>query len=250
MKVIVKEVFLCYYKRSKQRIGLMKKYNYSERGRSMIEMMGYLAVMMSVVVAIGRIVSSAFDSHRYSTATLQVTELATSIVKAGAIDVDYSEILSDINGTNTMNLIPASFRRAGNKIFHVFGGEVLIAASPMKDPDCVIKEGEASTKCFRVDQFSVTFTKLSKKQCVELAMKNWQSNQYVDLYALSINNNDWWFWSAYGNKSGSPVSIEDGNCDDTGHTCVFPVKRSALTGTTGEGQCVEGDENSLTWVFN
>ena len=106
----------------------MMKHNYSERGRSMVEMMGYLAVMMAVVIAIGRIVTNAFDTHRYSTATLQLTELATSIVKAGAIDVDYREILQDINGEgnenglngangeNKMNLIPSSFRRAGNKI--------------------------------------------------------------------------------------------------------------------------------------
>lgn len=212
------------------------KYNFSERGRSMVEMMGYLAVMMAVMVAIGRIVSNAFDTHRYSTATIQLTELATSIVKAGAIDVDYTEILEDINGDNTMNLIPTSFRRAGNKIFHIFGGEVTIAQSPIKD-----ESGN-----YRTDQFSITFNRLSKKQCVELAMKNWQSNQYIDLYALKVNS-AFWFWSAYGDATGA--AVEDGKCDD--NICVFPVKRSALTGVTDAGgQCVNGDSNVLTWVFN
>lgn len=222
----------------------MIKYNYSERGRSMVEMMGYLAVMMAVVIAIGRIVTNAFDTHRYSTATLQLTEFATSIVKAGAIDVDYSEILEDINGEgnedgeagakgeNKMNLIPSSFRRAGNKIFHVFGGEVIVSKSLFDEPDC-------SVDCKRVDQFSITFTHLNTKQCTELAMKNWQENKYIDLFALRVND-AYWFWPAYSSEDENNSSIH-----------VFPVKRSTLTGTKGDnGVCRPGDGNKLTWVFN
>ena len=222
------------------------KYNCSERGRSMVEMMGYLAVVMSVVVAIGRIVSSAFDTHRYSTATLQVAELATSIVKAGAIDVDYREILADINGSgnengaegakgeNKMNLIPSSFRRAGNKIFHVFGGTVTVGCSLFDSTTT----GEETCKGKRIDQFSITFDHLSKKQCTELAMKNWQANKYIDLFALRVNSTIW-FWPAYGSEDASSGSY------------VFPVKRATLTGTDDDNAvCQSGDVNTLTWVFN
>lgn len=248
----------------------MIKYKNSELGRSMVEMMGYLAIMITVVIAMGKIVSAVFDNHRYSTATLQLTELATSIVKAAAIDVDYRCVLANFNadGTNSsgdecadfqctvanggythsgltatgdaMHLLPPSFRLAGKKIFHVFGGEVGICESPIEDEDGA-----------RYDQFSITFTKLSKKQCVELAMKNWQSNQYVDLYAMLINGQYWWFWNAYGDDEGEAVSVAEGNCGGTSNTvCSFPVKRSILTGVSGAGQCLDSDDNTITWVFN
>lgn len=225
----------------------MMKYNYSERGRSMVEMMGYLAVMMAVVVAIGRIVSNVFDTHRYSTASLQVTELATAIVKAGAIDVDYREILKDINGDgnlngvdgakgdDTMKLIPTSFRRAGNKIYHVFGGTVAVGCSLFESPS----SGEETCNGKRIDQFSITFDHLSKKQCTELAMKNWQSNKYIDLFALRVNSTIW-FWPAYVSTDDEGTNVK-----------VFPVKRATLTGTDDDNAvCQDGDSNTLTWVFN
>ena len=224
----------------------MMKHNYSERGRSMVEMMGYLAVMMAVVIAIGRIVTNAFDTHRYSTATLQLTELATSIVKAGAIDVDYREILQDINGEgnenglngangeNKMNLIPSSFRRAGNKIYHVFGGTVTVGCSLFVNS----VSGEETCDGNRVDQFSIKFDHLSQKQCTELAMKNWQANKYIDLFALRVNG-AMWFWPAYGSEDAG-----SGNY-------VFPVKRVILTGTDDDNAvCQPSDNNEITWVFN
>lgn len=265
----------------------MIKYKNSELGRSMVEMMGYLAIMMTVVIAMGKIVSAVFDNHRYSTATLQLTELATSMVKAAAIDVDYRCVLANFNAGNVddttedseeetadectnfrcttaesgngyvhngltangdaMHLLPPSFRIAGKKIFHVFGGEVGICESPIEDENGA-----------RYDQFSITFTRLSKKQCVEMAMQNWKSNQYIDLYAMSINGQYWWFWNAYGDEKGQALSVEDeegeassvqeGGCSS--NVCSFPVKRSILTGVSSAGQCLDSDDNTITWVFN
>ena len=216
----------------------MTRFNNSERGRSMVEMMGYLAIMMSIIVAIGKIVSNAFDTHKYSTASLQLAELVSSIVKAGAIDVDYGEIITDIKGgENKLNLIPSSYRRAGNKVFHVFGGEVKVDCSLIAD------SGNDKAPCsgYRVDQFSVTFDHLSKKQCIELAMKNWGGNQYVDLFALKVNDT-FWFWPAYGTDSGDDV---------TSANKIFPVKRALLTGTTDSNAvCKPSDDNVITWVFN
>lgn len=213
----------------------MIKHNYAEHGRSMVEMMGYLAVVMSVMIAIGKIVSNVFDTHRYSTASTQLTELATAIVKAGAIDVNYSEIIEDINGANTMNLVPTSFRRAGNTIYHIFGGTVTVG--------CSLFTSSVENTCGgkRADQFTITFSGLSKKQCTELAIKNWQSHKYVDLFALKVNT-DYWFWEAYGKGEGVSIPAEH----------YFPVKRSFLTGVEGESSaiCKNNSNNVITWVFN
>ena len=247
-------------------------YKISEKGRSMVEMMGYLMVMMSVIIAIGKIVSSAFNNHRYSTATVQLTDLATSMVKAAALDVDYTFVLKDILGASgnepsdclsgghyviksdgdTMKIIPPSFRKAGNKLYHVFGGEVGICKSTFKECAGV---ANSNGQCpgdlkARVDQFSITYAGLNKKQCVELAMKNWQKNQYVDLYAIIINGKNNWFWTAYGDENGTAVKLDEGKCDTAGTTCAFPIKRAKLSGVgKNDGQCKENN-NTVTWVFN
>ncbi|MBQ9271577.1 MAG: hypothetical protein IJ218_04875 [Alphaproteobacteria bacterium] len=227
-------------------------YRDSEKGRSMVEMMGYLMVMMSVIVAIGKIVTAAFNNHRYSTATTQLTELATSMVKAAALDVDYRFVIDDINGDNKMNIIPSSFRIAGKKIFHVFGGEVKVGNSPFQECAGVTdNDGNCSGEYKeRVDQFQIQYTKLNKKQCVELAMKNWQKNQYTDLYAMDINGHTW-FWIAYGDEKGGAVKLAESTCSSDAKTCAFPVSRARLSGTGGNdvGQCAESN-NTITWVFN
>ena len=188
------------------------RLNICEKGRSMVEMMGYMAVVMTVIVAIGKMVTNVFNEHKFSQASLQLGDLAAAISKAGAMEKDYSEV-------NFSKYIPTTYRVAGNKIFHVFGGEVLIAAVS-DDPS----------------KFSVTFKGLRRRQCIELAMKEWQRNQNVDLYAIGVNNN-FLYWPVY--KSGEPATS-------------LPMTRVKLTGK-GEndaGLCNLATGNVITWIFN
>ena len=68
-------------------------------GRSMIEMMGYIAVVMAVTMGIGHMISSAYGDYKFSKANMQITDLANAISKAGAIEENYSLIIDMINGT-------------------------------------------------------------------------------------------------------------------------------------------------------
>ena len=222
---------MVFYKVNKG-IGQMINKN-SENGRSMVEMMGYLMVVMGVIISIGRIVSSAFDNHKYSTASLQLTEFVGAMVKASAIDYDYSEVVSKANGAKAKELVPDTYRVVVSgdtaKIYHAFGGTVSVDT---------VDEGA---------KLQVKYEKLSKKQCVELAMKDWSKNQYADLFSLAVNGTTW-YWQAYGtsydDEGDNLTDIGEGKC--SGDTCVFPVRRSALTG----GQCADGLNNTLIWVFN
>ncbi len=209
----------------------------TQTGRSMIEMMGYLMVSMGVIVAMGRLVSSAFDNHKYSTASYQLTELVGAIVRSSAIDVDYTEVVEKVQ-KGDRDLIPRSYRVVvGNnsaKIYHAFGGTVdvsLFAQNPEK--------------------FSLKYNNLSKKQCVELALKNWSKNQYADLFAVVVNNKYYWYWKAYGNKDGGSFSVADGTCE--GVTCALPTSRYMLTGVNDngtDGQCTDSRSNTVMWIFN
>lgn len=184
-----------------------------EKGRSMVEMMGYMAVVMTVVVAVGKMVTNVFNEHKYSQASLQLGDLAGAISKAGAMEKDYSEV-------NFSKFIPTSFRVAGNKIFHVFGGEVDINAV----------NGEP-------DKFSITFKGLRRRQCIELGMKEWRQNQNVDLYSIGVNNT-FLYWPVYKSSLEPETSL--------------PMTRIKLAGKgeNEEGLCNLATGNTITWIFN
>ena len=212
----------------------MKLYSL-QQGRSMVEMMGYMFVVLTVVVAIGNLVTNVFEEHKYSRASIQLTDLVGIIVKAAAIDPDYKDVVNMINGTSDdanknaegKKMIPYSFRIVSdggkNILYHVFGGEAKITLNPLDEED-----GD--------NKFGITFTGLTRKQCMELAIKDWQKNQYADLYAVKINSNDVWYWPVY---KASPINS-------------LPITRAKLTGTTAEdmGLCSEnGKKNQVMWVF-
>lgn len=209
-----------------------KKIN--EIGRSMVEMMGYMAVAMSVIIAIGKIVTSVFNEHKYSQASIQLGDLATAISKAGAMEKDYSEV-------NFSQYIPESYRVVGTKIFHVFGGEVQVGILSNNDKD----------------KFSVTFYGLKRRQCIELGMKDWRHNQNVDLYAEGVNGT-FLYWPVYsadeeGNTYSGTSDAENGginiNQDDVRS---LPMKRVVLAGTdeNDNGLCSRELGNVVTWIFN
>ena len=194
-----------------------------QSGRSMVEMMGYMAVVLSITAGVGTLISNAYSDYKYSKASLQISELASAIVRASAVDADYDEITSKFGGVSLSDeakkLIPKSFRVAGAKIYHAFGGQVTIG-TPTGDKT----------------RFSIQFQRLSRKQCIELAMKEWQNNKSVDLYEIIINNNEPWHWAAY----------------EAGSTNVLPVKRSAVAGAHSDDDNAQCSEryNNITWIFN
>lgn len=212
----------------------------TQSGRSMVEMMGYLMVAMGVIVAMGRIVSSAFDEHKYSVAALQLSDLVSGIVRSSAIDVDYTKVIAKAK-KGDRELIPDSFRVVGSGtdkavIYHAFGGTVTIDLFQNT-----------------TEKFFVTFNNLSKKQCVEMALRDWSKNQYADLFAIIVGNTTW-YWQAYGTGDGASDTLSvDGSDVCQNGVCRLPVVRSKLTGVKDDGsdaQCVEGRINSVKWVFN
>ena len=193
----------------------------AQSGRSMVEMMGYMAVVMTVIAAVGHLIGNAYNEFKYSKASMQVSDLAAAIVRSATVDADYSEVVGNVRAVNDNGkaIIPKTFRIVGTTVYHAFGGTVEVAAMT----------GDAS-------KFAIKFNRLNRKQCIELAMKDWQRNQTVDLYEIAVNNN-YWFWSAYK------------NLETTDNT--LPVKRSAVAGTGAgnSGQC-NASNNSIMWVFN
>ena len=193
----------------------------TQSGRSMIEVMGYMAAVMAVIAGVSKIITGSYNQYKLSQASIQVSDLASAIVKASTIDSDYEHTVDVIKqGTNKgRRLLPSSFKMDNNKkIYHAFGGEATLGILN--------------------DKFTITFTGLTREQCIELGMKEWINNKIVDLYGIDINGNKW-TWPIYA--------------DTTSGISALPTKRSALAGKdlNDEGQCNKpGKSNSIMWIFN
>ncbi len=202
----------------------MKDVKRAECGRSMVEMIGYMAVVITLAASLGNIVASAYGNYKFSKASLQITDLANAITKAAAIDANYEYIIKRINSANSeaLKIIPPSYKVKAGKIYHAFGGEATLG--------------------YTEDRFTLTFHKLNRKQCIEMAMKGWSENKYADLYSITVNGYGW-YWPVYTENVG-----EDRGC--VGTVCTLPVMRSAVAGTTEDnGQC-GANNNAIIWTFN
>ena len=193
----------------------------TQSGRSMIEVMGYMAAVMAVIAGVSKIITGSYNQYKLSKASIQVSDLASVIVKASTVDPNYDDTVDAIKqGTNKgRRLLPSSFKMDNNKkIYHAFGGEATLGILN--------------------DKFTITFTGLTREQFIELGMKEWINNKIVDLYGIDINGNKW-TWPIYA--------------DTTSGISALPTKRSALAGKdlNDEGQCNKpGKSNSIMWIFN
>ena len=193
----------------------------TQSGRSMIEVTGYMAAVMAVIAGVSKIITGSYNQYKLSKASIQVSDLASVIVKASTVDPNYDDTVDAIKqGTNKgRRLLPSSFKMDNNKkIYHAFGGEATLGILN--------------------DKFTITFTGLTREQCIELGMKEWINNKIVDLYGIDINGNKW-TWPIYA--------------DTTSGISALPTKRSALAGKdlNDEGQCNKpGKSNSIMWIFN
>lgn len=213
----------------------MSDYKNTQSGRSMVEVIGYMGAVMAIVAGISKIISGVYNEYKLSQAVIQISDLSGAIVKASAVSATYTEIVDMLNGKSedaTLNkeglkIIPSSFRvvksSSGNTIYHAFGGKVNISIPADSDSD----------------QFAITFEGLTRNQCIELGMKNWERNSVSDLYSIVVNNQYHWFWPIY-----TDVSSDD---------FTLPTKRSALAGASDsdDGQCSKSaNTNQIMWVFN
>lgn len=207
----------------------------TQSGRSMIEVMGYMAAVMAVIAGVSKIITGSYNQYKLSKASIQVSDLASVIVKASTVDPNYNDTVDAIkNGTDTgLRLLPSSFKMDNKKIYHAFGGEVTLGHPPYEN-----EHNNEHNTCCDLNKFYIKFENLTREQCIELGMKEWINNKIVDLYGININGNKW-TWPIYA--------------DTTSGISALPTKRSALAGKdlNDEGQCNQpGKGNFIMWIFN
>lgn len=191
-----------------------------ESGRSMVEMLGVLAIVG--VLSIGGIAgySKAMAKYKVNKTLDQLSMLITNVrttfgnqssyyglnEKAA---IDYDIVGNDLSLGSTSTLTNA------------YNGEVNVKAGTSAGVVC-----SGTTYC---PTFIITFKKLEKNACAAIASSDWGSSAASGLISISING-DKFEWKSGENKTNTlPISFIDaaGACDDDGD-----------------------DPNTIEWVYN
>ena len=155
----------------------------NENGRSMIEMLGVLAIIG--VLSVGGIAgySKAMSKYRTNKMIDQATMLITNIRTMFAQQQSYAQL----NNSRAVNLalVPEEMivnpstemeDDAARKLRNVFSGDVVIDSSPIDEDDAQTKEGA----------FKVSFYGISRDACIQVATSDWGAGSSSGLVGLHI----------------------------------------------------------------
>ena len=142
-------------------------YKENQNGRSMVEMLGVLAIIG--VLSVGGIsgYSKAMAKFKLTKAQDQISMLLMNVRTAFATSPNYSGLNND--AAVKFNIAPTDMvpNAAGSYINHAFGGAVTIAAETV---------GTGTNQ-----YFSITLNKLGREACVSLASSDWGTDGLVSM---------------------------------------------------------------------
>ena len=144
----------------------MKKVLSSEQsGRSMVEMLGVLAIIG--VLSVGGIsgYSKAMAKYRANKTLDQISLLITNIRTLYANQYNYTGL--DNDALEDFELVSADMK-SGNDYINPFGGKIKVAAT----------NGNAN--------FAVTYTGLDKQACITMATADWGSTASSGLVSVAV----------------------------------------------------------------
>lgn len=187
-----------------------------QSGRSMVEMLGVLAIIG--VLSVGGIsgYSKAMAKFKLTKAQDQITMLIMNIRTAYATSPGYGEL--DNETAITYSLVPSEMIKSSTAIMNAFGGTTTISA--VKGADGT--EGGA---------FSITFAGIGKDACLSLATSDWGAD----------------------GLAGIGFDVANGKLDANASTGMIktdslPLSLSAMTGDSASG-CKDPSKNSITWTY-
>ena len=157
----------------------MKLLNKTQSGRSMVEMLGVLAIIG--VLSVGGIAgySKAMNKYKISKTTDQVSMLIANIRTMFSAQGDYKGLTT--SSAISFGVIPDDMVKTVNGsqvVNNAFGGTVIIHESGLDSTD----DGGA---------FVVIYNGLSQEACVSIVTGDWGSSQSSGLIAVGASMNAW-----------------------------------------------------------
>ena len=184
----------------------------NENGRSMVEMLGVLAIIG--VLSVGGIAgySKAMNKYKINKTTDQVSMLVANIRTIFSAQGDY-EGLTNLTAKK-FGVVPNDMysSTSNSTITNAFGGAVTIAAAP----------GRASTD---KEAFSITYAGISSEACVTIATGDWGSGQASGLIAVAA--------SVAGKSKTAVEAILTGQSSGNHVTGVAGSATAAVVGVPG-----------------
>lgn len=168
----------------------MKKQIYTQDGRSMIEMLGVLAIIG--VLSIGGIAgySKAMTKYRINKTADQISQLAQNIRTLYASQKSYNTLSANV--IKKAHLAPEDMydSTSGTSLYHPFGGSVTVGFSG--------KNSTGDKKAFLIELQGVP-----QEACVELLSQDWGVGASSGLIAVGGVWNDGPYLATYGCSSGT-----------------------------------------------
>ena len=213
----------------------------NENGRSMVEMLGVLAIIG--VLSVGGIAgySKAMNKYKINKTTDQVSMLVANIRTLFSSQGNYQG-LSNAQAIK-FGVVPEDMYNAGSAstsdITNAFGGDVTIAAAGGR------KENDN-------EAFIIEYAGLSSEACVTIATGDWGSGQASGLIGISAGTA-----TANGGKGVPSGSLEDiftttanGNDDVSIPGATTATHRTPMTVTKAVGLCAgSGSTNAVAWKY-
>ena len=219
----------------------MNNYKHNEQsGRSMIEMLGVLAIIG--VLSVGGIAgySKAMNKFKTNKVADNVSMLVANIKTLYAQQNSYA----DLNNANavSMGVVPDELGTDASNLTNAFNGPVDIHVSDSTD-----------TTNHDNKAFVIYFGKLSREACITLATNDWGSGYSSGLIAIkaSATSN-----AAAGSDTGDAASLDSTviGCTGTANSIACPGGSQqsvpmAVTAAATACACKSGNTCSITWKY-
>ena len=200
----------------------MNKFRSEQSGRSMVEMLGVLAIIG--VLSVGGIAgySKAMAKFKLSKAMDQVSNVVTNVRTLYSGQPNYSGLTTSIAiqmGAIGAEMLSGKSTTSASKAYNAFNGQVDVAAT---DVNSVADMG-----------FKVTFTGLGKEACVALSTADWGSGSGSGLVSV-----------AAGTGAGTGTTFTQKAIGETSAATLPLALAKAAAGCSGEG-----DTNAVQWTY-
>ena len=215
----------------------MKNMLINENGRSMIEMLGVLAIIG--VLSVGGIAgfSKAMESYKTNQSIDQISTMIANVKNLGLRQHNRFAGFTT-NAAIKMKLIPEEMivtKNNTSSLVNVFGGEVKIGTS---------KSVFGNTKNTNEKDFVIAYYNLPKETCLQIMAKDWGGKKVAVLAATSSSN-----LSTGGYLTGEDYS-EKSECKDS--TGVVFCRNQPMPLAKASSACNCGKNNTCSiaiWNF-
>lgn len=202
----------------------------NESGRTMLETIMYISLLIVLGVAVGQYMSNAFRRYKIGRTAQQIIDLKKAVIHFTAADEDYTNL--SIANMDAQHAIPLDMRAIAGTARHALGGSVTA--------------GPVGTEGNDKYMFFITFDHIFQGGCVEILTQGQFYGDGSEMDTLIVNNKfAWRYEHSYRDTTGiqhvhtlMPASAN------------IPVANIRLSITDALSACTDRKDNTITWIFS